>query len=160
MHETIILVCFLLQFRNLGLLQARGCWTFTIVGFQESVALKEICIPVMFEVVLFLKDSLRNRIRGDHGNAGIEASDGKVDDVDGLERCRRVVVNGCIPDHMTHCRHQHGKLKDFDNHSIERRAQVDWVGETPEEVILVDPELKEEDEDEDRSGQWDQYSIE
>lgn len=45
---------------------------------------------------------------------------------------------------MPHCSHQYRELEYLDDHAIERRAEVNWVGEAPEEVVFVDPKLQEE----------------
>ena len=106
----------------------------------------------MFKAVFVLENFFGKGSRSEEGYSNVDDSNWQVDDVDHFEPSGHVKVNWEVPEKMSDRWEEDTDFEYLEDHSIEISSQIGGVWVPPEEIILVNPVLKDKHDDQD--GWW------
>ena len=143
-----------------GLLEAEGGGALSEVGLEEGARPPVVVVGDVLEGHLLLPEDLAlDPGRGEDGEEGPDGGDDESDYVDDSDAGGRVEVDGGLPEVEAEGEDEEGELEGLVDEPDEVLSEGDGVGEPPEEVVLVDPVLHDEDEDEDGGAEREHEAV-
>lgn len=147
-------------FGDPGLLEAEGGGALSEVGLQEGPCPPVVVVGDVLEGNFLLPEDLAlDPGRGEDCEEGPNAGDDESEYVDDSDAAGRVEVDGGLPEVETEGKDEEGELEGLVDEPDQVLPEGDGVGKPPEEVVLVDPVLHDEDEDEDGSAQGEHEAV-
>lgn len=128
-----------------GLLEAEGGGALSEVGLQEGPCPSVVVVGDVLEGNFLLPEDLAlDPGRGEDCEEGPDAGDDESEDVDDSDAAGRVKVDGGLPKVEAKGEDEEGELEGLVDEPDQVLPEGDGVGEPPEEVVLIDPVLHDE----------------